>query len=843
MASRWTSPLRAVGRAFGFGRSAAPIALASSSAPSTSGPKTRRSKGESSGWLSYGRAEAEKLYGPHNPLCISDTTLALMAEDWTIGSCLEMWATAYQGVEYWIEGPSSELNAFAEQVWRLRHRQWIRVLLQALPWGRGTSEITWDLRDVGYEFVGDRGATRKATRRDAYVIGELRDLDPRRVTVLVDDRGDFAGARVSNFGTPEIVLSAAECLHVVNDQAFGDLRGKALHRRAYSPWWKCNCVYLGLDRYLERKGDPPLTGYAPSEEESDEDGNTQDPIKVTAVLAANLRAGGSSILPGECDPETKQRLYELKEMQVAERAQEFLPTAQHYEALKALGCLTFPDQLGGENSFASRKVGRRSQANLFSDRQDSLILRPSNRWLLPKLIRANFGRVPDSDIPQVRGGRISDNALEILADLVGKAQNAVAVTREGKTVPVHSLFDWQRAIRAIGGPVVDERLIPDDLIASGEQPTAGRPGVIATNPGRPEGPGERGLSRAPIEISGRGFARADTAAAWLEQVRGALGRIDDAVSRAAATVERERAAAEKKIRGVMRSALADARKTEAADGREVVSPRNRDLARRVRDEAEEILIDLDERLLDESDIEAAAFDRRSPLATGHIEAAQGAVETLEAGGLPAPSGRRLARAVKDVARDAKTNGRGQATKEARRAQEIVDRLIQGGADEESVEQAVDTYELPARDLQSSTTAHVRASARAVMASTPVLEAGDKVGGWAVLTSEAAETEIARRFPAGKVADLAYRTFPSAADLDQHYRKLAESQGPQVMTGWRNLGRTFGSQEYYVPIPAGLAETAIALMRERRRTWDAERRQRQQDLDAERAAGTPGVSGE
>lgn len=804
--------------------------------PRVGGARGKRTGISGASWNAWATAQAEKLYGPHNPLAVGDRTLALMEADWTLGMCLELWQTAYHGTEYWVEGPSQELNAFVEEIWRREHRRWIRVLLGALPYGRATAEIVWELRDVAFEYVGPRQAKHKRTMRGSFVISDLRDYEPCQVKILVDERGDFAGVEV-----PEgVKLSADQVIHVVNDGRWGHLEGRSLFHRSYSPWWWCNVVYLGANRYLERKGDPPLIGYAPTEEEVDEQGNEQDPVKVTAVGAANLRGGGNFVLPSETDPESKLRRYELREMQVAQRAEEFLGLAQHYEALKALGALSHPGQVGAEREpFAGKKVGQRSQHKLFVERQHELILDPVNGCLVPRLVRANFGDVAERDMPRVCGGSLAENALDVLGELAQSAQRAVAVTADGRPVPVGSMIDWGRAFRALGVPTVDEDLIPDDLPTDNERPEPGQPRAIGTNPSRPEGPGERGLARRR-PAAALGFARASTPEEWLAAAKAGLGRVDEVVERAGRAVEAERRRAERRIRGVLSAAVEQARTTETVDGREVMSTRNRALPAQVEAEVVAILNDSMDALLDETEISAEAFagGAVSPLGAAHTEAAIAAGETVEAVGLKRPRGASAARAVRDIVRDAKTNGRGVATREGRRAREILDRLIQGGSTTEHAAKVAETWELPSRDLESSTVAHVRASARAILGADEVLQS-DGVS-WAALAGPTEEARVLDRFPQGKAADLLYRTWSSTADLDRHYESLVESGA--VQTSWRNLGRTFGSPDMYVPVPHVLAAGVGALLRGKRGEWNDARRRRQEEIAAqERPAAEPAPS--
>lgn len=787
------------------------------------------------------RKLCEKLYGPHNPDRITDKALRLMGSDWTLGMALQIWKAAYLSAHYWIDGPSKELNAFVASIWERYKATYLAALLTGLQWGRVSAELVWALEDV--RFVVDEG---ERTRRSQFVLRDLRAFDPQRVRLFWEPlTGDFKGFEL-RYSQGTTMFTEQTALHATVNAEFGSLVGQSILKNAYTPWWRTNWTYLQLHQYLERKGDPPYVGRAPSEEVEDSAGVLHDPIATTALGALNLRGGGNFILPAEVDAESKQFLYELREVRVAERAQEFLPSLQHGEALKAIGAFTSPSMILPGKAFASSRVSKRVQGDISAALHTSVILVPMNAVIIPRTVLANFGEnVSAADMPKLKGGRLSDNATEVLAEIVRANLNAATITAKGKIVPLGSRIDAKRALEAIGVPQVDEARLPKDIEVqkppppgapggppgvNPNRPEPGQPRAIATNPTRPEGPQERGLARGAPERIELAATPADNARMWFRRANAFLTEIDGIVSAADAAIERIHASAQEQVRRIMKRAIRGAEKRRTQDGRTVLSTRNRRLANQVRAEVFDLLLDrFDTRALDANEIATSAF-ARTPLARGHIAAGKAARRFLGDTGVPAPSKAQASRAAKDVVRDGKTNGRGQATREARRVQEIIDRMIQGGTDVDTALAQASDHVVGTRDLKLSTVSHVRATARATLSHAAVLDSPD-IGGWAVMVSRNERRNLWQNFPRGKIAtELAFTTFDSAKALDERFSAIVATGRPH--TSWRNLGRNFFSSEMYLPFTVAMAAAVKDLMSAERMKFNERRAREQQRLDQE-----------
>lgn len=811
-------------------RARSPLALAAAAhAPPELGPLTKRVQGMSAIWHSLNPI-AEKLFGPFNPRSVPDWVLKSMSTDWSVGFCRSIWDSAYQSVQFRFEGGSPEFRAFLEAVVMPRLASWIDVALMSMSYGRQTAEIVWSQEDVGYTYTtGKAGSAKEVTaaRPGSYVVSELRNLDPEGTSILVDERtGDYRGVRYGGVEIP-----GRRTLHVVNDQdqEFGSLLGRAQSLSSYSPWWWCNLVYLGLNRYLERKGDPPLIGFAPGEEAPDEEGVVHDPVGVTAIGLANLKSGGAFVFPQEFDPESKQPLYAVKTLEVAQRAPEFLDTIDRYERLKRLGWLV-PYSFGDKGSFASEKIVQDIVHGLYDRRLRRLVLEPFNKHLFPKLIRYNFGNVSASEIPRATAGSMSANAKELFAEILRGAIALDCVLPDGRKAKVGELIDYTKELKSLGLATVEPRLVPDapppgeGNPAEGARGAAGRPAAIAPEKDRQAAPGRpgAGLSRAVA------LAASPDAAAWWSGVESGLAEIDRVVWQTEALMESERLSVEAEVKNLARKALLAA-KTE--DGR--LSPKNRttgaDLEKSV---AGVIEASIFEDLLDESDLTrgsvALARKKMTPLARQHAAAAQAASRTAQAAGVKVPAAGAVLRGVKDVIRDANRNGRGVVIRESRRIAETVDRLIQAETPIADAQAAIDAYELPTREWVESTVHHVRASARATLA-----QAGIDAGAesWVVTAGPATEREVLARFPSGEVADHLWTT-QTAEELDAVARAKITSGRP--VTSWRNLGRNFFSEEMYVPVPGragdALFASVIAFAAARRAQLRREAEDRQAELD-------------
>ena len=824
-------------------------AFAAASQPSLAAPTTRRMPVYSpalrgSSFAPWGLnfqspidAVYEQMYGPMARAREPDPVIKLMLGDPDIAFGRYVWRSRFSAVEWRVVGGAPEQRAFVWAALKDFLDQWIETALWSLDFGRQAVELSWTREDVTVEWAegdAEEAKPRKRVMRGAYVPRSPRALDPEQTAILVDDRGDYAGLRYFGASAP---IPAERTVLFVNEDLWGDLLGVQFTARAKPDWEDFNFGRLWLNRYLESKGDPPLVGTAPGLEETDEDGNIANPIRVMATAAKNLRGGGSIVLPFEVDPDSKLPAYTLKALEVAQRAEEFLPWLGDCRAGKRLawcipgGVASAPGQGG---SFAKASVDFGMIDPFFDVVKKAVLLRGLNQHLIPKMVEANYGQTPRSEMPQLEGGDLSSNVKAYSLELLKSGYAGTTILPSGKRVQTQHLADIPKVLKTLNVPMVDEALIPEapeielDPAGAGEdagglRPGPGRPRRIARETNRAPAPSRPGLSRA--------FAL-PTPDYWLSGTLSGLAAIDDVVFAAERLANAERRSVEAEIRNLAAKAIARAR---TGDGALLAS--NRQLAAQLERDVRPLLEQsLHQDLLDATDLDADTLGfagKRSPLATSHGKAFRAASTTLKAAGVSAPGKGAGLKIVRDVVRDAARNGAGVVVRETRRITENVDRLVIGETPQAVAEAVVDAYELPERDFVASTVHHVRATARATLS---WQGAQAEAEAFAVMAGPSSEATVLDRFPTGQVAEHLW-TVRTVQQLDQGYRALVVEEGRPV-TSWRNLGLNFGSAEMYVPIPLGMLGSVAALMAERRREWNRKRLARQAEIERLRRGDDP-----
>lgn len=768
--------------------------------------------------------------GQSNPQYLEPNVLAAMRQDPGIALALKITKAPFSSIPWWFEGGRADIRA-ACNAGILPHIQtWLPVLLRPLDFGFQVSEIAWSVGRLRYSWPVARENSppeiKTATIEGAYLPKKkLLDLDPATIQMRTDDRGRYIGVT-----TPDAAIPGDKTILGVQEQEFGSLLGRPLSLRAFQPWRKKLRNILDLAQYLHRKGEPPWIGEVPDEEITDRaTGQKINIVDVFLACLTNIRNGSAVVVPREIDPATGQPKYAVRSLEVPDRAAEFEAAHKIHSAEILMGMLVPPSLIGSEG-FAVAKVAERVFYSGLDDHKNELVIDPVNEQVVPRFVSANFGTVDQADIPVFCGGDPSENAKEIIAELIKAALALYTRGDEGPLQQVASKIDWDAGLDTLGVPRLDPALAPTpgEMAAVGASATptgqavAGRPTRIMPETGRPDAPSRPGLSRAIA------LAASPEAAAWWSGVESGLAEIDKVVWQTEALMESERQSVEAEIKNLARKAILGA-KNEG--GR--LSTANRTLAGTLeKDVAAVIEESLLEDMLDESDLtrDAVALAKRkmSPLSRQHAAAAKAASRTAQAAGAKVPAAGAVLRGVRDVVRDANRNGRGVVIRESRRIAETVDRLIQAETLVADAQAAIDAYELPTREWVESTVHHVRASARTTLAQAG-LDAG--ADSWVVTAGPATEREVVSRFPRGEVAEQLW-TVKTTAELDAVARgKLTDGR---PATSWRNLGLNFFSEEMYVPLPgkSGSAAflAALAFAAERRRALNEERARRQAEID-------------
>lgn len=346
------------------------------------------------GSLGYRSRIDTRWMGERSPAFVQPWQRKLMRKDSQISLGLAALKSPFFGIDYFLKGGSKQARAFLQAT--LLEAPWWHALLwsilNSMDFGFVSHEYVWSVDDVVLEDeTGDEDATTILPRR--YVIKALRDLDPDRCEVLIDEWDRLAGIRVQN-----VFLPPARLLHVVHEGEFGNLRGASVLDRAF-PHWYDNCVNaLHLNRYLEQKGNPPLIGTAPNEVRYEDAKPRDQQLPKHCMEALNeslgaLRGGGVCLLPDERDEKGNQR-WSISALDVKERVEQFLPVLRYNDA-KILRALWVPERIATQDS----SVGSFAMSDVHFDvfllalevKKERTVLAPLNE-IAQALVRYNFGR-------------------------------------------------------------------------------------------------------------------------------------------------------------------------------------------------------------------------------------------------------------------------------------------------------------------------------------------------------------------------------------------------------------------------------------------------------------------
>lgn len=427
-----------------------------------------RGRGPSRGQVSRGDAAFPMLTGPHErladaqwlgpytPTSVPHSIHKLMRRDAQIGLGLAALKSPFFGIEYRVESGHPAARALVKKVLLdSKHFDSLKwTCLNSLDFGSQSHEIVWELADVMLQ-IDDELAPRMMSQ--AFVLRKIKDLDPDRVQVLVNNLDDMVGLRVNGFGERDGFVPADKMLHAVNQFEFSNYLGESILDRVYQPWHWGNVQYLLLNRYLEGRGNPPLIGRAPNEVRYDEslprDGQT--PLHCLDVLnkqMVSLRSGGACALPFEVD-ENGNLKWAIEVLQDSGRTETFLGAINHYNAMKLRGIFV-PERIATQDTQVGSFAMVKEHVDVFFGMLEVIkrrtLLAPINR-LAELLTRVNFGRGVEA--PVVTASELNRFKSELLGQIVTQLMELPTTFPDGSVFNGSELVDVERTLEAANVPM------------------------------------------------------------------------------------------------------------------------------------------------------------------------------------------------------------------------------------------------------------------------------------------------------------------------------------------------------------------------------------------------------
>jgi len=343
-------------------------------------------------WWPFGKAESKPDTGP--PVWTGGTSSTWrdiqrfdrwrqMRNDPQIALGLMAVKSPVIAADWSIECPprdeSPQASALAEAI-----QDWLTAEVDRLWWAVTPKAL------LGAEF-GRMGAEKVfAVLDDAkYHLVEVRDLEPDAFDILVDDARRFAGLRLRR-GKGD--LDWTKSILFTHNSEFGNLHGRSIYKRVEDPWWWCKELYDVANRYMERKGDPPIKARAPSGTRRDANGAEYSPQKKLADAIDAQKKGGKIVLGSEKDKDGNFE-YDIEYFLDDKRLDQMLEYIQHLETLKLRGMLVPERVLTQDTSTGSYGMAQ-VHAEAFIVGEEMILSDVVGMWnsqIIPQLVVANWG--------------------------------------------------------------------------------------------------------------------------------------------------------------------------------------------------------------------------------------------------------------------------------------------------------------------------------------------------------------------------------------------------------------------------------------------------------------------
>ncbi len=273
---------------------------------------------------------------------------------------------------YRVEAESPEIASGIERMVKPLYRDLLKKTLNALDYGFAPLELVWQ--------PGNDGVAE---------IGAIKDPPPETVTVLTDENGGFTGLTQK----PDRRVDVPRAFLFTHRGENGNHYGVSRLRPAHPYWRTKQIVYLFLNRYLERKGNPPVIVTYPPETKAGSEGPAVDVNGRAALELGKKLLENSAVALPHVSTTGGDSAWNVKYLEDNPRAEMFLRYIEHLDRM-ILRSMFVPERVlssdGPYGSYALSKV----HADIFLLSQDGLITdleSAINEQVIRPLVEFNFG--------------------------------------------------------------------------------------------------------------------------------------------------------------------------------------------------------------------------------------------------------------------------------------------------------------------------------------------------------------------------------------------------------------------------------------------------------------------
>lgn len=398
-----------------------------------------------------------------------------MRDDFQLGFGLGLVKAPIFNIEWDIECESDEIKDFVKEEMKLVWRDLMRSALSGIEFGFSPHEIIWKIENARVRF------------------DKIKPLEPEYSELKTDVYGKYIGLVYRG----KVNIPAIKTFVFTHDREYLSLYGRSRLRRAKNPWNWCKNLYELMHRYFERRAEPPIVGYAPSEKMADPDTGTEDDgVKIMLDLLSRMKAGASIALPHDPDEKGEQR-WRVDLLQDDRRGDMFLEVINHHETSK-LRAVIVPERVATQGEAGTYAMAQ-AHARMFLTLEDQLLedlLEQTTRYVVKRLTFYNYG--PDAPAAKITSPGLRAEDRENLYNFVTQL-----LTQPITADAIAGAIDTDAVIQGAGLPMRSGKRTTTQPAPTGtpgetpsKEPGAPVPVVKALAFAKPKLPDPRDLVRA-----------------------------------------------------------------------------------------------------------------------------------------------------------------------------------------------------------------------------------------------------------------------------------------------------------------------------------------------------------
>ena len=416
--------------------------------------------------------QIKDILGTFNPRYIGVNERLLMRLDPDVSFGLAILRAPVVNLKWTVESEDPTIKAFIEGELTRNYRRMAKGASLAMIFGFQVLEKVWATKPVTLTIEGQDGAISNKTLPNAWVIERTKAIDPRTITLMIDnEKDDFGGVKQNNMqsGLNPPIISPKQLMlwSFRREEVWGRLTGFPACDQAYEPWWWKTSMNLVANRYFERRADPIVKGRAKASIQDVESGKTVDGYAYMANQLAGLKNGGNLVLPGIRDTQGNY-IFDAEYMSDDKRG-DMMQDRNDALGAQILRGLWVTDKAG-----TSDGTGSYNMAETHKDTMQMMIEAFLYEWVdevlnpqfVDPLVLYNFGpEALESSKTKVQCGGISQGMQEIMKEVLGKVLDSAQLSADGKTGSLIDRIDGAAIAKSLGLPLISPEEFAETIAA------------------------------------------------------------------------------------------------------------------------------------------------------------------------------------------------------------------------------------------------------------------------------------------------------------------------------------------------------------------------------------------